>query len=526
MVDTSRPYNLGSHFDSIANSYGDRIALYCDDEDPITFSDLARLSSQIARYFLSRNIRHRDVVAIAGIKTRLSYSIILACLRIGVTYVVLDEQSPSERLLKILNTCSPKLLMADDCIEASVQESTNLNKFPFEKIDNKFIEKLQEFDIGLLPETADVTGSDPAYIMFTSGSTGFPKGAVISHASVLNFIQWGRSEFQVTEDDIFTGANALYFDNSVFDLYVSIFNGASLAAFSRQTTRDPGMLIKKVEKIGCTIWFSVPSLLIFLSTLRLLSATKFSSIRCFIFGGEGYPKAKLKKLFDTFSNRSRIVNVYGPTECTCICSAYTITEQDFVSLTELPPLGKIADNFTYGIFNDGKAVPPGEKGELYLGGPNVGKGYYKNPDQTAEAFIQNPLISEYIDISYRTGDIVFESKEDGLIYFVGRKDNQIKHMGYRIELLEIELALNCLDYVTEAAVVHDNSGAFSQLGAVISLNKAVTSENITQDLKKYIPDYMIPGVIKIEDILPKNKNGKLNRKAIKLIIFGGGTDDE
>jgi D-alanine--poly(phosphoribitol) ligase subunit 1 len=280
--------------------------------------------------------------------------------------------------------------------------------------------------------------------MFTSGSTGFPKGAVMTHANVANLIDWSRETFSITTDDVLTNVNPLYFDNSVFDFYSALFNGATLTPFSKEETSDPKLLVEKVDAATCTLWFSVPSLLMFLQTMRATDGKHLRSIRRFVFGGEGYPKAKLKSLFDTYANTSEFFNVYGPTECTCICSSYRVTQSDFDDLQGLPPLGHIAANFDYLIVD----------GELCLLGPNVGLGYYNDPERTAQSFVQNPMNDKFIDIMYRTGDLVRLNPADGKLYIEGRKDNQIKHMGYRIELEEIEAALHCLDYVSEAAVLH------------------------------------------------------------------------
>ena len=175
---------------------------------------------------------------------------------------------------------------------------------------------------------AAVTGGDPAYLMFTSGSTGTPKGVVISHASVLNFIDWSIAEFGIGPGDVLTNANAIYFDNSVFDVYSSLFSGATLAPIAREIAQRPDTLAARVAAAGCTVWFSVPSLLIYLTAMKQLGPQTWPTMRCLVFGGEGYPRSELRKLYGFFGQRARLVNVYGPTECTCICSAYTITEAD------------------------------------------------------------------------------------------------------------------------------------------------------------------------------------------------------
>jgi D-alanine--poly(phosphoribitol) ligase subunit 1 len=357
--------------------------------------------------------------------------------------------------------------------------------------------------------------------MFTSGSTGFPKGALMTHANVLNLIHWSRQTFSITVDDALTNVNALYFDNSVFDFYSSLFTGASLVPFSKSEVSDPGLLVQKIDRTGCTLWFSVPSLLMFLQTMKAVDGTRLKSIRRFIFGGEGYPKAKLKSLFDAYSPQSEFFNVYGPTECTCICSCYKISAADFDDLQGLPPLGRLIDNFELLIVDeDNLSVPVGEPGELCLLGPNVGKGYYNDPDRTAVAFVQNPRNKAFSEVMYKTGDLVKLNPLDGKLYICGRKDNQIKHMGYRIELEEIEAALHSLDHISEAAVLHANVNGLSRIVAIVS-GKECDENQIRRDLKQIVPAYMVPSVFHREDRLPKTANGKVDRRSLAEKYLAG-----
>ncbi len=252
-----------------------------------------------------------------------------------------------------------------------------------------------------------IDGPDPAYVMFTSGSTGVPKGVTISHANLLNFIRWTQEQFQTQPADVFTNLNPLFFDNSVFDIYASLFAGASLVPCTAAMMRRPREVVARIEALGCTVFFSVPSLLIYFQTLKLIERSSFPTLRTILFGGEGYPKPMLAKLQATLGDRVELLNVYGPTECTCICSAYRITDADLANQSGYAPLGRLIPNFSYVLLNEaGTLVEPGTAGELCLGGPCVGLGYFGNPEQTARAFIQNPTHDTFIDRMYRTGDLV------------------------------------------------------------------------------------------------------------------------
>jgi D-alanine--poly(phosphoribitol) ligase subunit 1 len=504
---------LGLLFYTVAKKYPDRKAIKYHEGKFHTYNELNIRSNQIANYLLKNEISKGDVVGILNNKSFNAYALMLACVKIGAIYTNFDFTNPWQRISKILDNCQPKIIFNDQ----TDQELVLKIKAEFgTKVENLFSEELIHLfdelpEDNLEEETKDINGSDPLYIMFTSGSTGFPKGALMSHSNVINFIGWANETFTITIDDVFTNANPIYFDNSVFDFYSSVFSGACLVPFPTEITKDSQKLVRAVNETKCTIWFSVPSLLIYLLTTKALKATDFSSLTRISFGGEGFSKPKLKQLYDLFGSRIKLFNVYGPTECTCICSSYLINYNDFENMNELAPLGHMAPNFGYEI------IPLEEKnkniGELCLSGPNVGLGYYNDPERTMKSFIQNPY-KKFFQRIYKTGDIV-ERRANGYIYFKGRLDNQIKHMGYRIELEEIEAGINVLKYINETAVIYQKVNI--ELGyilAFISLNEPKNESDILTDLRGILPTYMIPKKIIILEGLPKNRNGKIDRKQL------------
>lgn len=507
-------YNLGIRFQHVAAEQSACIAVWFDQNNNTTYLSLNKLANQLARMLQDYGIVAGDVVCLAGEKSVSTFASMIACLKIGAIYCVLDPDSPVERLRKILSTCKPGILLAEPEFVIRVAEAIADLVVEIVEIDHNNITRLlRDYDESDLDVTRDISGTNPAYIMFTSGSTGFPKGAVMTHANVMNLIDWSRETFDLKPQDSLTNVNPLFFDNSVFDFYSSLFNGSRLVPFTSAEVKEPKLLVEKIDAAQCTLWFSVPSLLIFLQTMKAADGRRMKSLSRFVFGGEGYPKAKLKALFDAYSPASELFNVYGPTECTCICSSYKLSGADFDDLRGLPPLGRMAANFSYLILDDeGAVVTEGNTGELCLLGPNVGLGYYNDPERTRASFVQNPLHNNYPDVMYKTGDLARFEPADGKLYIQGRKDNQIKHMGYRVELEEIEAALNCLDYVSEAAVLHSNSTGLSRIVAVVSTNQDCPDQRIRQDLRSIIPAYMVPGVFHREDILPKNANGKVDRR--------------
>lgn len=507
-------YNLGIRFQTVADVRAEQTAIWFNDSETVTYEELNRLANRVGRWLLAQGVTEGDVLCLSGAKSLDTFAFMIASLKIGAIYAVLDADSPVERLRKILTTCQPKIVVGErNFLDRMGQVLADLGIPAAPKSSETLAAELKKYDDANLANTRAITGAHAAYIMFTSGSTGFPKGALMTHANVLNLIEWSKDTFNITYDDHLTNVNPLHFDNSVFDFYSSLFTGALLVPFSKDEVKDPKLLVEKIDAAACSLWFSVPSLLIFLQTMKATDGKRLRSIRRFVFGGEGYPKAKLKALFSTYSNSSELFNVYGPTECTCICSVYKLTSLDFEDLQGLPPLGRIADNFAYLILDDeGKAVPVGETGELCLLGPNVGKGYYNDSERTAASFVQNPYRTSFTEIMYKTGDLVRFESADGKLHIQGRKDNQIKHMGYRIELEEVEAALHCLEYISEAAVLHTTRNELSRLIAIVASSGPVDGEQIRKDLKQIIPDYMVPSVFHHEVALPKNPSGKIDRR--------------
>jgi len=497
-------YNMGLRFKAVARNYPGNAALIFPDNVVLDYKTLDEKSDCVATHFMRTGLKCGSVVAIFAEKRPMTYIAMLAALKIGAPYVVLDTRSPKQRLDKILERCQPALLLTED------------EGFSW---DDRTVLKFHDLESAVAPIAMDViekvTGATPAYLMFTSGSTGFPKGVTVSHANMLNFCHWARETFQISPQDIFAGANALYFDNSVFDFTASLFNGACLVPIDYETVKQPKFLVERVQK--CTVWFSVPSLLIYLTTMRALTKGSWPAMRTIIFGGEGFAKSELKKLHDMYAKQATLWNVYGPTECTCICSAKPIGNDDFRNMEELAALGHLAPNFGGLVMNDeGKSeVADGETGELYLAGPQVALGYYNDPERTRASFVANPLMPNITQPCYRTGDLVYRDPQTQFYHFVGRKDNQIKHMGYRIELEEIENALASFPEVAQSAVIyHKSGGPAGRIVAFLKTTMAIDEAIFKERLRDVIPSYMVPETLQVMTELPKNANGKVDRKAL------------
>ena len=509
-------YNLGQYFDEVATAHGKRPALRYSDRSH-SYAELLDQAVSLAALLLARGCQRGDVIAIGHNKRPLSYALMLAALRLGITYVNIDVGSPVARNLSILQISRAALLFYDDKPFGEAMKKLAVAH----GCDLLLLESalLSEQSSGererQLQSMREVDGATIAYVMFTSGSTGTPKGVAVTHENVLHFIAWGQQYFGIGEQDNFASLSPMYFDNSVFDFYVALFSGASLSPVYRETMSNPYELVAHVERMECNTWFSVPSLLIYLMATKAMNAQALPMLRRIVFGGEGYPKVELKKLYDLFSGQAALVNVYGPTECTCICSAYALQKVDFDSLDGLPPLGQLNPNFDYRILDEEEREA--DAGELCLIGPNVAAGYFNDLERSAASFFTLTEPRRFMKRMYRTGDIVREVR--GVLYFVGRKDNQVKHMGYRIELEEIEHALAKLPFISQAAVIyHRTNAAYGKLIGFVASSADIDDQDLRKALGEFLPEYMVPSRIVVRTELPKNANGKVDRQQLGTLL--------
>jgi amino acid adenylation domain-containing protein len=481
--------------------------------DTVTsFGELNALAQRAAASLAVRGIRCGAVVALQLPKRRMTYALLLACLRLGAPYVFLDPKNPPERSARIVQRLRPAILFTEGETpnpHGEVLRLTQHNGMHWMDADAPAIE----------PSCPGPTGADPAYIMFTSGSTGEPKGAVIPHQGVLHLMAWARAAVPAAPGQRFTNINPLHFDNSVFDIYCGLFNGAALVPIETSEVTNPASWVKTARAGGATVVFAVPTLFLVLDRLGLLTPAALPGVRAFLFGGEGYPIRRLRDFHARFAGRARLINVYGPTETSCICSSIEILGEHLeVSDSEFPPLGRMHDDFVYAILDEERRpISLGALGELWIGGPCVGLGYYGNLEETAARFRQDPRQNRYRSIFYRSGDLVREDKQ-GRLWFHGRVDNQVKIRGHRIELEEIDLAVESIPGVRRAATVVVAAPEGDELNVVFVADRAISADEVYALCKQKLPAYMHPARIFQLDDLPRNANGKLDRLATKTLL--------
>lgn len=421
----------------------------------------------------------------------------------GHFYVVIDVDMPAARIQSILDTLQPSALLTEHaCRHIPEQLSFSCPVFLYEQIVQTAIDQ---------PLLASVRkrmiDTDPLYALFTSGSTGVPKGTVVNHKNVLTYSQWVTDTFQLNEDTIFGNQAPFYFSMSVLDIFSTLRAKASMHIIPKACFSFPLSLLNylKTYRINTIYW--VPTALCLLANWNALDGFPLPDLQKVLFAGEVMPTKQLnywrKHLPDIL-----YANLYGPTEVTDICTYYIVDRpfQDFEPL----PIGKACDNCQVLVLTeDDRQAEQGEEGELCVRGSILAMGYYGQPEKTASAFVQNPLNPFYPELIYRTGDLVRMNEHQEFIY-ITRKDFQIKKSGYRIELGEIEAAASSLSGIAACACVYETS--VERIKLFFQGNAEI--ETVRQSLRSRLPAYMIPDDIFRLSSLPLNANGKIDRKTL------------
>lgn len=484
-----------------------------DEHGELTYRQLRDGARAAATAIARRGFCRRPIALLLKRDTMMPMAM-LSVLYSGNFYVVLDYESPSQRIEKILDTLRPALLVYEpDCRDMAQSFAHRV-----EVMDYTLALSSPAADARLEQIRRSATASDPAYALFTSGSTGVPKGAVLTHQNVVSYMGWFTRCFSIDQDTVFGSQTSLYFSMSVSDLYGALFTGGSYRMIPKTYFAFPGKLIPFMERHGINTIYWVPSALGVAAKFDLFKYCLPKSLKTVLFAGEVMP-VKYLNYWRRYLPDLLYANLFGPTETTDIC-AYYVVDREFEESQSLP-IGIACDNCRLMVIgDDGAPAQDGQPGELYVGGPFVASGYYRNPEKTGEAFVQNPLHSDYPETVYRTGDLVRRNAL-GELEYIGRKDFQIKHLGYRIEPSEVETAMNTVEGVNLTVCVHDSRQDRLLLGYESGQDLTPALSAAAEAL---LPHYMHPSAFFRFDAFPKNANGKIDRNAILheiLTNYGG-----
>lgn len=426
----------------------------------------------------------------------------------GCFYSPIDTEMPPSRVNKILEVLKPEIVITTNKLK------TNFEKFNFYGSYIIYEETIcsEEDETAVKPYTEKIIDTDLLYVLFTSGSTGVPKGVSICHRSVIDYTDWVTETFNITQKDTFGNQAPFYFDNSILDIYSCMKMGATLNIIPKKLFFQPVPLLEyiKYNKINTIFW--VPSALIVVSKLKAFRNVDLSdTLKRVLFCGEVMPNKQLN-IWRKFLPNVTYANLYGPTEITDACTYY-IVDREF-SDDEPLPIGIPMSNTDILVLNDeDKLVTDDEVGELCVRGTSLAMGYYNNPEKTRSAFVQNPLNKAVPEIIYRTGDLVRYNEYREIIY-ISRKDFQIKHLGHRIELGEIETAISSLEEVTLNCCLYDEKNQ----KIVLFVDAQVDRDYIKERIEKLVPEYMIPGKVIYLENMPINANGKIDRIKLKELM--------
>ena len=484
-------------------AYPDKVAVV-DTKGSDTYAELADKARRVGTFLHQKGLHVNDVVVVLLGKERSALYAFWGVSHAGAVYAPMDCHAPVSRLQLIMEVLRPACVLTDEENQEKALELVSPEKV-FLLTDACAAEPDREKLEAIQKQRID---TDPVYIICTSGSTGVPKGVVISHRAVIDFTEEASEAMEFSEREIFANQAPFYFDASVPDLYCTIRNGATLHIIPEKWFSFPIRVLEYIKENCVNAIFWVPSALVVTANLRALREVDVTCLKKIMFCGEVMP-VKQYNMWKKYVPDAKYVNYYGPSETT-YASTYYVIDREF-SDEEALPIGHAALNTGVLILNEkDRPCAPGETGELCIRGSGVSLGYYNNPEKTEEVFVQNPLNPFYRDIMYRTGDLVKEN-DRGEIEYVGRKDFQIKHMGYRIELGEIEAAAASVDGMERTCCVYHEK----RQTIVLLYQGNTDTEIVKTKLKDKLPEYMLPGSVVRLDQIPMNANGKIDRKLLK-----------
>jgi len=485
---------------------------YQSESETITFSQVYDEARQIGSLLCKYTERGRPVIVLSD-KTVHVPSIYMGVVYAGCFYIPLSTELPSFRIRIIMD------IVKADIVLTAMQDNAIIDSLGFDgrivSVDEAKEHEIDEYELAQrVSKTLDV---DPLYVLFTSGSSGRPKGVITPHKAVIDYIDIFAKTFNIRGDDIFGNQAPLDYVAAIRDIFLPMYSGAKTVLIPKSLFSMPQKLFDYVNEYKITTLCWVASALALCSELQVFKVAQLETVNKVIFTGSVLAVKHLKVWMNNLPH-AMFVNHYGPTEITASCTYYLVDKQCLDS--EAIPIGIPFGNTDILLLDEnGRRIEAGAMGEICVRGTCVALGYYHDLEKTKEVFIQNPLQTDYPEIIYKTGDLgVFEA--DGNLSFHGRKDFQIKHMGHRIELGEVEATASSMETIQNACCL------YSQEQEQLWLFYSGQSDN--KELAKYlrtrIPSYMVPRKLVKLDTMPKSFNGKIDMEALRKIMGGSDRD--
>lgn len=500
--------SLTGIFQRTVKSFGDRPAVVGASRT-VSYAELDSMSDDIAATLRKTGVTQGARVGIFRRKSIETVAAIYGVLKAGCAYVPIDSKMGLERLAAVLNDAGLAALVIEPALMPKFQELIARGLTP------RLADAVSYGEILRFSDSAEESspGDSLAYILYTSGSTGIPKGVQHTHASALAFVSWAKDEFALSSNDRLSCHAPFHFDLTTFDLFSAAMVGACVVLIPDELVMFPGHVASLIEREGITVWYSVPFAL-----MQLLERGTFASrhlaLREVIFAGERFPPAQLRRLAATLPE-VKLTNLFGPTE-TNVCTWHRLSPDDLNS-DDFCPIGTPCPYASVVVINaDGNEAGPGEMGELLVGGSSLMTGYLNRPELNQRVFVSRS-VSGRLEQFFRTGDLV-TAPADGPIRFHGRIDRQVKVRGFRIELDEIESALaNCAGVVAAAAWVNSDSNGFTEVRAAVAAGPASTSltgDDLIVKIRNSLAQAAVPAQVLVMSDLPRSVNGKVDYAAL------------
>jgi amino acid adenylation domain-containing protein len=523
MPSSNRPFRLPHLLTGSAESDPDRVAIV-DGDRRVTYGELDRESTCLASWLIEDGVRPGDRVGLFLPKCAEAIVALFGIMEAGAVYVPIDAGAPVARAVHIVRDCGIGRVVTNVPKGRSLAGAVSEAGIDLKRLVVGAKVGGDGEETGEAVDWSDVvsgarslalpagTERDLAYILYTSGSTGPPKGVMISHRASLTFVDWAHDELDLSAEDVVSSHAPLHFDLSIFDVFATLKAGGTVILIQDSISTFPILLTRAIEEHRITVWYSVPSALILMLERGKLAEADVGSLRTVLFAGEVFPTPYLRRLRTVTD--ARLYNLFGPTE-TNVCTFYEVVELPEDDAETIPIGAPIANYEVLSLDGEARPVEGTEAGELYARGPGLMSGYWGDPGKTDASLVQNPLHDDYPDPVYRTGDMV-RLDDRGRLRFLGRRDHQVKVRGYRIELGEIEAAIYTHPAVGEAvAVVAGPEGERTIVVVVVPVDGgSLTGSEVREHCLARIPRYMVPDSVVVTDRLPHTSTGKIDRQEV------------